>query len=189
VIKSLLLAGTIAAILAEPAVPEKSLEQVGSVSLSEQFLELCGSEQALTTKLPGEDVQPNDAPFQLKHYAERAISSRIVKIGERYAMRAHNPGRADPAHTVIIRCAITGVGSPFSDEVGKLTEKLAVTPSMAKTQDGFDSASFTLGLRSFHVFAEQDGSVSIFSLDIVMRNIDPKYLKKGAKPVPIPPAQ
>ena len=188
-IKSLFLAGAIAVGLAEPAVPEKSFEQVGSVSLSEQFLELCGSEQALATKLPGEDVLLNDAPFQLKQYAERAVSSRIVKIGERYAMRAHNPGRADPAHTLIIRCAITGSGSPFSDEVGKLTETLAVTPRMAKTQGGFDSASFTSGLRSFHVFAEQDGSVSIFSLDIVMHNIDPKYLKKGAKPVPIRPAQ
>ena len=188
-IESLFLAGVIAAAAVEPAAPDKSLEYTAPASLSEQFLDLCGSDQALTTKLPGEDVELANAPFQLRQYAEQAISSRIVKIGDRHAMRAQNAARADPVHAIVIRCGLTGSGAAFSDEVGKLTEKLATTPSISKTQGGLDAASFRSGVRSFHVYAEPDGSVSIFSLDIMMRNIDPKYLKKGTKPVPLPPAQ
>ena len=163
--------------------------QQSRVTISEQFFELCGTEQSLTTKLPGDDVPTADAPLQLKYYAEGAFSSRIVKIRDRFAMRSQNPGRADPVHSVILRCALTGNGSNFSDEVGRMSEKLAVEPSMGKTQGGFDSASFRVGQRSFVVFAEDNNWLSIFSMDIMMRNIDRKYIKKGAKPVAIPPAQ
>lgn len=172
-----------------PAIAQQRLATPIPTSLSDQFLELCGSEQAVIARLPGEDVQTADAPFQLKQYAESATNSRVVKIGERYAMRSHNPARADPVHALIIRCAVTGHGSLFSDEVEKLSKSLSATPNVSKTGSGFESASFRSGLRSFQVFAEADGWVSVFSLDIVMHDIDPKYLKNGVKPLAIPPAQ
>jgi hypothetical protein len=188
VIKSLLFASVYAASMGQAVELPKALEKVTPVGLAEQFVELCASDQLEVKRLPGEDIPLADAPFQLKFYAEGAISARIVKIGDRYAMRSQNPSRADPVHTIILRCAVTSKGQ-FPDEVSKLSEKLGLQPKLGKTGNGADYASYRAGLRTFNVYSEQEGWVSIFSMDILMHNIDPKYLKKGTKPVPIPPAQ
>lgn len=163
----------------------QDVEHSLSGSLSDQFLNLCVFGQGVAQQLPGTDVAIADAPFQLKYYAEPAIASRVVKIGGIFAMRALNPSRADPSHAIIIRCAVTGSGS-FGEEVNHLSEKLAVAPQSFKTLAGFDAALFQSDQKSFQVFAEADGSVSIFRIEIMMHNIDRKYLKKGAKPVPLP---
>lgn len=159
------------------------------VSLTGQFIELCGSEEISQERLPGEDVQLADAPFQLAQYARNAISYRIVKVGDRFAMRSHSPSRADPIHALILRCALTGKESLLSDVVTGLSEVLGVAPVLTKTSGGFESASFRVGLRTYTAYAEPDGWVSVFSMDIMMRNIDPRYLEKGATPVSIPPAE
>jgi hypothetical protein len=186
--KSLFFAAAVAATAGQPAELVQSQAQLAQTGLADRFMELCGSDQLSAARLPGEDVQLADAPFQLKYYAEGAISARVVRMGDQYAMRSQNPARGDPAHAVILRCAVTSKAQ-FSDEVNRLSEKLAVKPELGKTGNGADYASFRSGLRAFNVYAEKDEWVSIFSLDIVMRNIDPKYLKKGAKPTPVPPAQ
>jgi hypothetical protein len=63
---------------------------------------------------------------------------------------------------------------------------LSAKPDLGKTAQGFDYAQFTAGLTGFYVYSEPDGWVSIYKWDIMMRNIDRKHLKKGAKSIPSP---
>jgi hypothetical protein len=63
---------------------------------------------------------------------------------------------------------------------------LSSTPVLGKTQQDFDYAQFRVGMTSFAVYSEPDGWVSIYKMDIMMRNIDPRYLRRGARPAPLP---
>jgi hypothetical protein len=63
---------------------------------------------------------------------------------------------------------------------------LSTKPSLGKTVQDFDYARFSAGPTSFSVYAEPDGWVSIYKMDLMMQNIPRKYLKKGARPAPAP---
>ena len=154
--------------------------------LAGHFQQICGTTSEAGPSLPGTDVAAADAPGFFAGDLGRAVESRVVTIGERYAMRALVPSSADPQHAVFLKCAVASGATSFSDQVARLSAMLSATPRLGKTTQGFDYAQFRAGLTSFSVYSEPDGWVSIYKMDIVMRNIDPRYLRRGARPVPSP---
>ncbi|HEX8624942.1 MAG TPA: hypothetical protein VF782_07665 [Allosphingosinicella sp.] len=173
------------------ALPLASMSLVGaagaeepSPTLAGQFQHICGTSAEAGPALPGEDIAAAQAPSFFAGDLGRATESRVVKMGDRYAMRALVPSSADPKHAVWLKCAVAAGPANFSEEVERLSAMLASKPDMGKTVQDFDYARFTAGLTSFAVHAEPDGWVSIYKMDLMMRNIPRKYLKKGAKPAP-----
>lgn len=155
--------------------------------LAGHFQQICGTTDAAAPALPGDDIAAADAPGFFAGDLRRATESRVVKIGDRYAMRALMPASADPAHAVILKCAVGAGSTSFPQQVDRLSAMLSTKPLIvAKTVQNFDYAQFMAGNRSYTVFSEPEGWVSIFKMEIMMRNIPRKYLKKGAKPAPAP---
>ena len=167
--------------LAQPARGQEPLPD-----LAGHFQQICGTTAEAGPSLPGDDVAAVDAPGFFAGDLQRAEESRVVKIGERYAMRALVPSSADPQHAIFLKCAVASGPASFSEQVERLAAMLSAKPDLGKTAQGFDSARFTAGLTSFVVYGEPDGWVSIYKWDIMMRNIPRKYLKKGARPAPVP---
>jgi hypothetical protein len=151
-----------------------------------QFTQICGRAEEAGTALPGNDVAVADAPAYFAGDLRRATESRVVKMGERYAMRAIIPSDFDPQHAVLMKCAVASGATAFAEQVERLSALLSAKPELRKTAAGFDAASFTSGATVFYIFSEPDGWVSVYKMDIMMRNIPRKYLKKGAKPLAIP---
>jgi hypothetical protein len=154
--------------------------------LAGQFAQICGRADEAGTPLPGDDVAAADAPPYFAGDLRRASESRVVKMGERYAMRAIIPSDFDPQHAVLMKCAVASGATAFAEQVEHLSALLSAKPELRKTADGFEAASFTSGSTVFYIFSEPGGAVSIYKMDIMMRNIERKYLKKGAKPLPTP---
>jgi hypothetical protein len=167
--------------LAEAARAEEPLPD-----LAGQFKQICGTTSEAGPSLPGADIAAADAPGFFAGDLRRAIESRVVKFGDLYAMRALVPSSADPQHAVLLKCAVASGSTSFSEQVERLSAMLSARPSLGKTAQGFDYAQFTAGMTAFFVYGEPDGWVSIYKMEIMMRNIDRRYLKKGAKPVPVP---
>ncbi|HEX9965012.1 MAG TPA: hypothetical protein VGB04_08510 [Allosphingosinicella sp.] len=157
-----------------------------SPSLAGRFQQICGTGAEAGPALPGADVAAADAPGFFAGDLRRATQSRVVKLDNGYAMRALVPSSADPQHAVWLKCAVASGPASFSGEVDRLAAMLASKPSLGKTVQDFDYARFTAGLTSFSVYAEPDGWVSIYKMDLMMQNIPRKYLKKGARPAPAP---
>ena len=177
-----LLAVSIACVhLAEPAGAQEPLPD-----LAGHFQQICGTTSEAGPSLPGDDVAAADAPGFFAGDLGRAEESRVVKIGERYAMRALVPSSADPQHAILLKCAVASGPASFSEQVERLAAMLSKTPALGKTAQGFDYARFTAGPTGFFVYGEPEGWVSIYKMDILMRNIPRKYLKKGATPAPVP---
>lgn len=166
--------------------PEAAGAQEPLPDLARQFQQVCGTTAEAGPALPGKDVAASDAPGFFAGDLRRATESRVVKIGDRYAMRALVPSSADPVHAVWLKCAVASGPASFSEEVGRISAMLSARPDVGKTAQDFDYARFTAGLTSFSVHSEPDGWVSIYKMDLVMRNIPRKYLKKGARPAPAP---
>jgi hypothetical protein len=156
------------------------------LSLAGQFQQICGTTAEAGPALPGEDVAAAQAPGFFAGDLGRATESRVVKTGDRYAMRALVPSSADAVHAVWLKCAVAAGPASFAEEVERLSAMLSSKPDMGKTAQDFDYARFTAGLTSFTVHAEPEGWVSIYKMDLMMRNIPRKYLKKGARPAPAP---
>jgi hypothetical protein len=167
---------------------ESARGQEPPLSLAGQFQQICGTTEKAGPTLPGEDVAAADAPGFFAGDLRRATDSRVVKIGDRYAMRALVPSSADPQHAVFLKCAVAGSTS-FGEEVDRLSAMLSAKPDLGKTGQDFEYARFDAGMTGFLVYSEPEGWVAIYKMDILMRNIDPKYLKKGAKPAPAPSVQ
>jgi hypothetical protein len=157
-----------------------------ATGLAGQFQQICGTAAAAGPPLPGADVAAADAPGFFAGDLGRATQSRVVKFGDRYAMRALVPSSADPRHAVWLKCAVASGPASFAEEVERLSAMLSAKPNLGKTAQDFDYARFTSGLTSFSVHAEPDGWVSIYKMDLLMQNIPRKYLKKGAKAAPAP---
>jgi hypothetical protein len=174
--------------IASVSLAEAAHAQEPPPGLAGQFQQICGPTEQAGPSLPGNEVAAADAPGFFAGDLRRATDSRVVKIGDRYAMRALVPSSADPQHAVFLKCAVAGSTS-FSEEVDRLSAMLSVKPDLGKTGQGFDYARFDAGMTGFLVYSEPDGWVAIYKMDILMRNIDPKYLKKGAKPAPAPSVQ
>ena len=154
--------------------------------LADQFKQVCGTTAEAGPALPGSDVAASDAPGFFAGDLRRTTESRVVKIGERYAMRALVPSSTDPERAVWLKCAVASRPASFAEEVGRISAMLSAKPDFGKTAQDFDYARFTAGLTSFAVHSEPDGWVSIYKMDLLMRNIPRKYLKKGARPAPAP---
>ena len=157
--------------------------------LAGHFQQICGTTSEAGPNLPGNDIAAADAPGFFVGDLQRAEDSRVVTIGDRYAMRALIPSHADPQHAVLLKCAVAAGSTSFSEQVERLSAMLSATADVGKTAEGFDYAQFRAGATSFSVFGEPDGWVSIYRMDIMMRNIDPRYLRRGARPAPIPQAR
>ncbi|HEX2763838.1 MAG TPA: hypothetical protein VHM92_08385 [Allosphingosinicella sp.] len=155
-------------------------------SLADQFKEICGAAGENGPALPGEDIAAADAPGFFAADLQRAEQARVVKLGGRYAMRALVPSSADPQHAILLKCAVAS-SAGFADEVARLSALLSAQPQIGKTGQGFDFAQFITGATSFSVYSEPEGWASIYKMDIMMRNVPKKYLKKGAKPQSLPP--
>jgi hypothetical protein len=168
------------------ALADASIAQEPLPSLAGQFQQICGTTSEAGPGLPGDDVAASDAPGFFADDLGRATDSRVVKIGDRYAMRALVPSSADPEHAVWLKCAVASGPASFAEEVDRLSAMLAAKPDLGKTAQDLDYARFTAGLTSFSVYSEPDGWVSIYKMDILMQNIPRKYLKKGARPAPAP---
>jgi hypothetical protein len=177
----LLALGGASALQAQPAAVEAPPSD-----LVRQFRQICGSAGEAGPSLPGSDAAAAEVPGFFANDLRRAIESRVVKVGDRYAMRAIVPTDFDPQHAVFLKCAVAGQSNAFAEQVGRLSALLGAKPSLSKTEQGFDFAQFMTGSTIFAVFSEPDGWLSVFKMDLMMRNIDPKYLKKGAKPMPAP---
>ena len=155
-------------------------------SLAGQFEQICGTTGEARPSLPGNDIAASDAPGFFAGDLRRATESRVVKVGDRYAMRALVPSSADPQHAVWLKCAVAAGPTSFAEEVDRLSAMLSAKPDLGKTVQGFDYARFSAGLTGFSVHSEPGGWVSIYKMDLLMQNIPHKYLKKGAKPAPAP---
>ena len=153
--------------------------------LAAHFQHICGTAAEAGPSLPGTDVAAADAPGFFAGDLRRATESRVVKIGDRFAMRALVPSSADPQHLVILKCAVASSAS-FSAEVEALAAILSASPTFGKTAQGFDYARLGSGERTFAVYGEPDNWVSIYRWDMMMQNIPRKYLKKGTRPAPPP---
>jgi hypothetical protein len=167
------------------------LAQAGSAQqptpdLAGHFQQVCGTTSEAGPDLPGTDVATADAPGFFVGELRRATDSRVVSIGDRYAMRALIPSSADPQHTMLVKCAVASRSTTFSEQVERLSAILSLTPTLGKTVQDFDYAQFRAGMTSFAIYGEPDGWVSIYRMDILMRNIDPRYLRRGATPAPAP---
>ena len=154
--------------------------------LASHFEQICGIKGEAGPRLPGDDVAVADAPGFFAGDLRRASESRVVKTGDRYAMRALVPSSFDPQHAMFLKCAVASGPASFAQEVESLSTMISAKARLGKTAQGFDYAQFTAGTTAFSVHSEPDGWVSIYRMDILMRNIDRKYLKKGAKPAPAP---
>ncbi|HYE27715.1 MAG TPA: hypothetical protein VEA61_05725 [Allosphingosinicella sp.] len=154
--------------------------------LAAQFQQICGTAGKGAPSLPGDDVATADSPGFFAGDLRRAVKSRVVKIGDRYAMRAIMASGFDPRHAIIFKCAVASGSASFPEEVDRLAAMLSAKPDLGKTVQDFDYAQFRAGTTSFSVYSEPGGWVSIYKMEIMMRNIDRKYLKKGARPVPLP---
>ena len=154
--------------------------------LAGHFQQICGTTSEAGPSLPGNDIAAADAPGFFASDLQRAQESRVVAIGDRYAMRALVPSSADPAHAVLLKCAVAARAAPFPAQVERLSAMLAATPTIGKTPQGFDYAQFTTGMTAFVIYGEADGWVSIYKMDIMMRNIPSRYLRRGARPAPTP---
>jgi hypothetical protein len=149
--------------------------------LAGQFQQICG-----TTGEAGSDIAAADAPGFFAGDLQRATESRVVRIGERYAMRALMPSSADPEHAVLLKCAVASGGTSFAEQVQRLSAMLSATPNIGKTPQGFDYAQFNVGMTGYSVYGEPAGWVSVYRMDIMLRNIDRRYLRRGATPAPAP---
>jgi hypothetical protein len=168
------------ALQAQPATVDAPSDLVG------QFRQICGTTGESGPALPGNAIAAAEAPGFFADDLRRALESRVVKVGDRFAMRAIVPTSADPQHAVFLKCAVAAQSTTFAEQVDRLSALLAAKPSLGKTVQGFDYAQFMTGTTLFSVFSEPDGWVSVFKMDLMMRNIDPKYLQKGARPMPAP---
>ena len=160
--------------------------QVGVPSPVDQFAEICGTTNEGMARLPGEDIDVSRSPPAFKMDLQRASSSRVVKIGDRYALRAIIPSQIDPVHAVTVKCALAFGPASYSEEVQKLSAKLE-KPSSASGNENV--TTFYAGNSSFFVYRDADHQVSIYKINVLIRNIDSKQLKNGATPVPGPIAQ
>jgi hypothetical protein len=154
--------------------------------LAAQFKQICGTTAEAGPPLPGDDIAATEAPGFFATDLKRASESRVVKVGERFAMRALMPSSADPQHAAMLKCAVGASGASFTEVTDAMGAMLSEKPRTGKTMQGFDYAQFISGTSGFAVYSEPDGWVSIYRMDILMRNIPAKYLKKGAKPAPAP---
>jgi len=175
------------ALLVAAIVPvEAAGAQEPSPDLTGRVKQICGTTAEAGPALPGTDIAAADAPGFFAGDLGRAVESRVVQTDGGYAMRALVPSSADPQHAVFLKCAVAARSASFPQQVDRLSAMLSATPRTGKTGQGFDYAQFAAGMTTFIVYSEPDNWVSIFRMDILMRNIDPKYLKKGAKPAPAP---
>lgn len=158
-------------------------------ALASHFQQVCGTTAEAGPSLPGDDIVAADAPGFFVGDLRRATQSRVVKVGERYAMRALVPSSADPQHAVFLKCAVASGSTSFSETVETLSAMLSAKPSLDKTAQGMDYARFSVGMTAYSVFSEPEGWVSVFKMDMLMTNIPRKYLKKGTKPAPMPSVQ
>jgi hypothetical protein len=159
--------------------------QEPSPGLADRFSQICGTTAAAGPGLPGTDVASADAPGFFAADLRRATDSHVVKIDDVYAMRAIVPSDFDPQYAVFLKCAVASPAA-FAQQADRLSTILSAKPATGKTGQGFDYARFSAGTTTFVVFGEADNWVSIYKIEIMMRNIDPKYLKRGAKPAPAP---
>ena len=164
----------------------ESRAQGPQADLADQFKQSCGITSEAGPSLPGNDVAAAEVPSFFVGDVRRAAQSRVVKIGERYAMRALVPSSADPQHAVFLKCAVAAGSTSFAEQVDRISAMLSVKPILGKTVQDRDFARFSVGITSYSVHSEPDDWVSVYKMDIMMRNIPRKYLKKGAKPVPLP---
>lgn len=179
--RSSLLAASVAAAFAAGT----ARAQESALDLAGHFQQICGTTGAAGPELPGTDVASANAPGFFAGDVQRATESRVVAIGDRYAMRALVPSSADPEHAVLLKCAVASRAT-FSEQLARLTTLLSARPTVGKTAQGFDYAQFISGMTAFMIYSEPDGWVSIYKMDIMMRNIDPRYLRRGARPAPAP---
>ena len=178
--------GLLALSLASIFLAEAASAQEPLPDLAGHFQQICGTTSEAGPSLPGNDVAAADAPDFFAGDLQRAVESRVVTIGGRFAMRALVPSSADPEHAVFLKCAVASGSTSFSDQVARLSTMLSATPNLGKTPQGFDYAQFTVGMTSFAIYSEPDGWISIYKMDIVMRNIPARYLRRGARPAPVP---
>ena len=151
-----LFAFSIAAIfLAEAASAQEPLPD-----LAGHFQQICGTTAEAGPSLPGNDIAAADAPGFSPAIFSGPLDSRVVAIGDRYAMRALVPSSADPQHAVLLKCAVASGATSCSEQVERLAAMLSATPNLGKTAQGFDYAQFRVGMTSFAVYGEPDGWVS-----------------------------
>jgi hypothetical protein len=178
--------GLLALLAASVCNAQASAAQEALPDLAGHFQQVCGTTGEGAPSLPGNDVAAEDAPSFFVGDLRRATESRLVKVGDRYAMRALVPSGLDPGNVVLVKCAVGSGSVSFAEQVDRLSAMLAARPVLGKTAQSLDYAQFIAGPRSFSVFSEPEGWVSIYRVEIMMRNVPRKYLKKGAKPVPAP---
>jgi len=178
--------GLIALSIASLLVAAAASAQEPLPDLAGHFQQICGTTSEAGPSLPGSDIAAADAPGFFAGDLQRATDSRVVTIGDRYAMRALVPSSADPEHAVLLKCAVAARATSFSEQVARLSAMLSATPRLGKTQQGFDYAQFSAGMIAYSVYSEPDGWVSVYKMEILMRNIDPRYLRRGARPAPLP---
>lgn len=175
-----LLTGSIS--FAEPAAGQEA-----PADLAAHFQQICGTTSEAGPALPGNEITAAQAPAYFASDLERAEESRVVAIGDRFAMRALMPSSADPRHAVVLKCAIASGSTSFSEQVERLSALLSQAPVVDTWPEGRSSARFMGGGGpGFFVFGEADGWVTIYRMDVLMRNIDRRYLRRGARPAPRP---
>ena len=173
-----------------PALPVQAEEAEGTAV--DRFLHLCGSKEiAAVGSLPGMTVSKENAPRYFGRDLARAGDNyRVTKMDDEYAMRAVLSG-APGTGAILIKCALGTDKMSYDDALAQLAGVAGQEPMDIKMENAPRRAMFATMDAPYQLFEESDGWISIYRMDILIsaEGIDPKYLKEGAEPVPVPRAQ
>ena len=190
-LKPKLLSGALCASLCLlPVLPAQAEGAEGTAV--DRFLHLCGSKESEAVEsLPGKSVSKKKAP----KYFERDLSRsgdnhRVTKVNGEYAMRAVMSG-APGMGSILIKCALGTDKMSYDDALAQLAYVAGEEPMNIDMENTPRRAMFASMDAPYQLFEERDGWISIYRMDILIsaEGIDPKYLKEGAEPVPVPRAQ
>lgn len=172
------------------ALPAHAEDSEGSAVV--RFLHMCGSKdnEALES-LPGKTISKKNAPKYFgRDLARSGKNHRVTKVDGEYAMRAVMQGPAGLGAT-LVKCALGTDKMSYDDALAQLVAVAGEEPMIIEMENLPRRAAFTSREAPYQLFEERDGWISIYRMDILIsaEGVDPKYLKEGAEPVPIPDAR
>lgn len=154
------------------------------------FFAICGGNDVEATEsLPGETVERAESPSYFESDLRRTEDYRVTKLENGYAMRAIMRSRVGQ-NSIIIKCALSSNEITYDDAFIALSRTLGKDLTEMGTEETGKRSMISSGSGAYQLFEERDGWLSLYRLEIMIsaRDIDPKYLKEGAQPVPIPQA-
>ncbi len=174
-----------------PALPAQAEEEADRTAV-DRFIHLCGSKDSEAVEsLPGKTISKKNAPKYFgRDLARSGDNHRVTKLDGVYAMRAVMSGPPGMG-SILIKCALGTDKMSYDDALAQLADVAGEKPMDIEIVNTPRRAMFATMDAPYQLFEERDGWISIYRMDILVsaEGIDPKYLRDGAEPVPVPRAQ